>query len=171
MLQNLLIYRLLILNTVALSLVVWGMTTGYVQMLFTSDTTGLPYVMSLLFLVGIISTFNRASKVSAGLNTVKSSGAFDASKIAIKNAHIGDIGSWLVTLGLIGNIVGFAMAVSNVDVTGGSDAALRAIGSMMEGMKVAFYNTLIGTALGLWTLVNFRLLTTATHLLEKDAGK
>lgn len=171
MLQHLLIFRLLILNTVAIVTVMWGITTGYVQKLFLSDTTGLPYAMSVLFFVGIVSLFIRAAKVSAGLNAVKNGGTFDASKVAIKNAHIGDIGSWLVTLGLIGNIVGFAMAVSHVDLSGGPDSAMQAIGEMMAGMKVAFYNTLIGTALGLWVLVNFRVLSTATSLLEKDADK
>lgn len=169
MLRNLLLYRLLIINILAAVLIVWGIATGYIPMLLKSDTTGLPYAMMALFGTGFVSTFIRASKVSKGLNTFKRTGCFDASKMAIKNAHIGDIGSWLVTLGLIGNIVGFAMAVSSVDLTGGADAALHAIGQMMAGMKVAFYNTLIGTALGLWTLVNHRILTTATALLEKDA--
>lgn len=171
MLQHLLIFRLLILNAIGVCLIIWGLTTGYVQQLVTGDTTGLPFVMGFLFLIGMGSIFVRASKVGRGLNSIKNCGSFDASKMAVKNSHIGAIGSWLVTLGLIGNIVGFAMAVSNVDVTGGSDAALQAIGAMMDGMKVAFYNTLIGTALGLWILVNYQLLSTATSLLEKDAAE
>jgi hypothetical protein len=168
-LKNLLFYRLLIVNTGAILLMAWGFTTGYIQNLVSGEIRGLPYAMAALFLVGFVSTFIRASKVSSGLNTVKSKGVYDASKIAIKNAHIGDIGSWLVTLGLIGNIVGFTMAVSKVDLSGGPDQAMAAIGAMMDGMKFAFNNTLIGTALGLWTLVNARMLSTATALLEKDA--
>lgn len=170
MLKNLLIFRLTIFNAIGVALIIWGLTTGYIQKLITGDTTGLPFVMMALFLVGMVSTFVRASKVGRGHNTLKGGGSFDASKMAIKNAHIGSIGSWLVTLGLIGNIVGFVVAVSNVDVTGGSDAALQAIGAMMEGMKIAFYNTLIGTALGLWVLINYQILTTATSLLEADAS-
>lgn len=170
MLSHLLLYRLLILNSIGVALVIWGLSTGYVQQLVTGDTTGLPFVMGALFLIGLASTFVRASKVGRGLNTIKNGAPFDASKMAIKNAHIGSIGSWLVTLGLIGNIVGFAMAVSHVDMSGGSDMALKAIDEMMAGMKVAFYNTLIGTALGLWILVNYQILTTATSLLEKDAA-
>lgn len=170
MLKNLLFYRLLIVNALAAVMVIWGFSTGYIQNLISGETRGLPYAMAALFLVGFTSTFIRASKVSNGLNTLKIDGACDASKMAIKNAHIGDIGSWLVTLGLIGNIVGFTMAVSKIDLSGGPDQAMHAIGAMMEGMKFAFNNTLIGTALGLWTLVNHRLLTTATSLLEKDAA-
>lgn len=169
MLSHLLLYRLLTLNAIGVALVIWGLSTGYVQQLIVGDTTGLPFVMAALFAIGMVSLFIRASKVGKGLNTVKNGGSFDASKLGIKNAHIGSIGSWLVTLGLIGNIVGFAMAVSHVDMSGGSDMALKAIDEMMVGMKVAFYNTLIGTALGLWLLINYQILTTATCLLEKDA--
>lgn len=169
MLKNLLLYRLMILNALAFVLAAWGFASGYIQKLLDSSAMELPLAMLALFAVGLISTFIRATKVSKGLNTLKRDGAFDASKIAIKNAHIGDIGSWLVTLGLIGNIVGFTMAVSKIDLSGGADQAMLAIGGMMTGMKFAFNNTLIGTALGLWVLINYRILTTATSLLERDA--
>jgi len=169
MLRNLLIYRLLITNTLACLLVGWGFATGYIERLLNGDAIELPVAMLVLFVVGLVSTFIRASKVSSGLNTLKDNGTLDATKIAIKNAHIGDIGIWLVTLGLIGNIVGFTMAVSKIDLSGGADQAMHAIGDMLTGMKFAFNNSLIGTALGLWTLVNARMLSTATALLEIDA--
>ncbi len=84
---------------------------------------------------------------------------------------MGDIAIWLVTLGLIGNIIGFVIAVEGLDLSGGADAALTAVGQMLGGMKIAFYTTLIGTACGLWIDVQFRILSTATELFEKDAAK
>ncbi len=179
---NHLVYKLTILNACGAAGVVWGYSQGYIQTLFEGDTTGIGYGIVALFAVGMLAVAERSIKVSKALNALKKwnatldAGGFpgkkpDGSKLTTKSAYIGDIAVWLVTLGLIGNIVGFAMAITNLDLSGGADAALAAIGQMVVGMKVAFYVTLIGTALGLWIDVNFRILTTATDLFAKDAAK
>jgi hypothetical protein len=180
--SNHLVYKLVILNACGAAGVVWGYSQGYVQTLFQGDTTGIGYGIVALFAVGLAAVAERSYKVGKALNALKTwhatieAGGFpgkkpDGSKFTAKQAYIGDIAVWLVTLGLIGNIVGFAIAISNLDLSGGADAALQAIGQMVAGMKIAFYVTLIGTALGLWIDVNFRILTTATDLFAKDAAK
>ena len=169
--SNHLVYKLVILNACGAAGVVWGYSQGYVQTLFEGDTTGIGLGIVALFAVGLCAVAERSYKVSKALNRLKAGKVVDGSKFAAKSAYIGDIAVWLVTLGLIGNIVGFAMAITNLDLSGGADAALQAIGQMVVGMKVAFYVTLIGTALGLWIDVNFRILTTATDLFAKDAAK
>jgi hypothetical protein len=182
--SNHLVYKLIILNACGAAGVVWGYSQGYVQTLFDGDTTGIGYGIVALFAVGLAAVAERSFKVSKALHELKawkkSAAQFgahragpppDGSKFTAKQAYIGDIAVWLVTLGLIGNIVGFAIAISNLDLSGGADAALGAIGSMVAGMKVAFYTTLIGTALGLWIDINFRVLSTATELFQQDAVK
>lgn len=171
MLNSLLIYRLILLNGIALAGVAWAAMHGYVGMVFADEKTGIGYALIALFIYGLAMTAQRAWKVSRALNALKAGSVVDGSKFAIKQAFIGDIGVWLVTGGLIGNIVGFALAVQGLDLSGGTDAALAAIGQMLTGMKVAFYTTLIGTLLGLWTDVNARILGTATELFMKDAAQ
>lgn len=170
MLTNLLLYRLLIWNAIGLSAVVWAWINGYVQVLFKGETTGIGYLMVAVFLVGLVSLCARAVKVSKGLNSLKTGALIDPSKFAIKNGHIGHIAVWLVTLGLIGNMFGFAHAVEGMDVSSATEA-LASVSVMIAGMKIAFYTTLIGTSLGLWLQVNFVMLSTATALLQKDAGR
>jgi hypothetical protein len=170
MLTNLLMYRLLIWNAIGIAAVIWAWLHGYVQILFKGETTGIGYLMVAVFVVGLASLCARARKVSIGLNDLKQRRIVDASKFAIKNSHIGHIAVWLVTLGLIGNMFGFAHAVEGMDVSSATEA-LHSVSIMIAGMKIAFYTTLIGTSLGLWLQVNFVMLSTATALLQKDAGQ
>ncbi len=171
MLRNLLVYRLVLLNALGFAGVAWAFIHGYVGMVFADEKTGIGYALVALFAFGLVSTAIRAWKVSRALNELKAGRWVDGSKFAIKQAFIGDIATWLVTGGLIGNIVGFAVAVQGLDLSGGQDAALGAIQHMLEGMKIAFYLTLVGTLLGLWIDVNYRLLATATDLFMKDAAR
>lgn len=171
MLRNLLVYRLVLLNALGFAGVAWAFIHGYVGMVFADEKTGIGYALVALFAFGLVSTAIRAWKVSRALNELKAGRWVDGSKFAIKQAFIGDIATWLVTGGLIGNIVGFAVAVQGLDLSGGQDAAMAAIGQMLGGMKVAFYTTLLGTLLGLWIDVNHRLLSTATDLFMKDAAQ
>lgn len=182
--SNHLVYKLIILNACGAAGAVWGYSQGYITTLFEGETTGIGYGIVALFAVGLAAVAERSVKVSRALNSLKrwdallAAGKYppmkdrpDGSKFAAKSAYIGDIAVWLVTLGLIGNIVGFAVAINGLDLSGGADAALQALGQMISGMKVAFYTTLIGTACGLWVDINFRILTTATDLFAKDAAK
>ena len=63
-------------------------------------------------------------------------------------------------LGLIGTVVGFIIALSGVRPEVASD--INAIGPMVStligGMSVALYTTLVGSILNVWLMVNVRLL-------------
>lgn len=169
MLNNLLIYRVLILNLVAVAALIWAFVNGYVQVLFAGETTGIGYGMVIVFALAMVGFAQRVYKTSIGLNEVKAGRWVDVRKFKIKSSYLGSVAVWLVTLGLIGNIVGFSHAVEALDLTGGTDAALAAIGGMVGGMKIAFYTTLIGTGLGLWLAVNNHILAVANALLAIDA--
>lgn len=170
MLSNLLIFRMAIANvcwTVALACV-WQ--AGYVKTLFTTDSTNISYGIAALFVVGLISTFNRALKVSAAINEWKTIGfaqddaIFEArakaAKMDIKNAHIKAIASWLTGLGLLGTIIGFRIAL---DGSAMEDSAM-----VREGMYAAIGTTIVGLVLSLWTLGNLQMLDTATFSHQED---
>jgi hypothetical protein len=164
-----LLFRLMILNACIVAGVIWGILNGYVQVLFAADTTGMGYGLVLMFAAAMVGFSRRAYKTSLAMNDVKMGKWVDARKFHIKSLFVIAFSVWLVTVGLLGNILGFSIAVENLDVSGGTDAALEAIGLMIDGMKIAFYTTFIGMALGLWMAVNAHVLNVATALLAIDA--
>lgn len=74
------------------------------------------------------------------------------------------IGNSLVLLGLIGTVVGFIMALSGVDSETSGDAAAITpmVSTLIVGMSVALYTTLIGSVLNVWLMVNFHILASGT---------
>ena len=85
-------------------------------------------------------------------------------RLAARIAPVRHVANSLVFLGLIGTVVGFIVALSGVD----PDAAanVTAIGPMVStligGMSVALYTTLVGAVLNIWLMVNYRLLESGT---------
>jgi biopolymer transport protein ExbB/TolQ len=74
------------------------------------------------------------------------------------------IANSLVLLGLIGTVVGFIMALSGVDPETSGDAAAITpmVSTLIVGMSVALYTTLIGSVLNVWLMVNFHILASGT---------
>lgn len=169
MLNNLLLYRIAVFNACIVAGLIWGFMQGRVQVLFAHETTGIGYGMVVVFVIAMIGFIQRVRKTSAALNDVKAGRWVDIRKFKVKGSFVPAVSVWLVTLGLIGNIAGFSQAVEALNLSGGGDAALNAIGQMIAGMKVAFYTTMIGTSLGLWLGVNGHILRVATALLQIDA--
>lgn len=175
MLSNLLIYRLLILNISAVAVMVWAGLQGYVREVIVGDTSRITVAIIVLFLIGMWSIGVRTWKVSTSLNRLKAGKTVDADgiKFLAKGEHIDDISSWLVTLGLLGTVVGFIMALASMDQSAMSTAqgVQQSIGQLVGGMKVAIYTTLAGGVFGLWLDINRRILKTATVLMIQDAAK
>ena len=101
-------------------------------------------------------------------------------KLAHRIAPVRHLASTLVLLGLIGTIIGFIIALSGVDPAAVTEAS--AIGPMvatlLHGMSMALFKTLVGSVLNVWLMVDYRLLEAgATHVLthtveigERDAA-
>ena len=70
----------------------------------------------------------------------------------------------LVFLGLIGTVIGFIIALSGVDPESASNAENVAamIATLIGGMSVALYTTIIGAVLYIWLTVAYRILVTGT---------
>ena len=91
---------------------------------------------------------------------------------------VGHIANTLVFLGLIGTVIGFIVALSSVEpgVTGNVRQIAPMVASLIDGMGIALYTTLVGAVLHVWLIVNHRMLATGTlHLynaiVELDASR
>ena len=80
---------------------------------------------------------------------------------------VGHIANTLVFLGLIGTVIGFIVALAGVDpeMSGSVHQVAPMVSSLIEGMGIALYTTLVGAVLHVWLIVNHRMLATgALHL-------
>lgn len=185
-----LVLRCCLLNAVALALVALAALHGLVGQVLAADTTYITHLIVVVFVVGLVTCVRRIVHVSRELNDVKSgvlhpqgrAGRFLASalgadaqaraslagslrlKLSSRIAGIRQYANNLVLLGLIGTVVGFIMALSGVDPEAAGDAAAIApmVSSLIQGMGVALYTTLVGAVLNIWLMLNCRLLETAT---------
>jgi hypothetical protein len=126
------IAKLIILNTCWAALVVWASVMGYAGFVFTHDISGLSYVISAVLAATVLSAFVDHKRI-------------------LPHAKI-----WVVMLGLIGNLIGFVIALHGMaggDLT--SAAGLLTIGkSLIDGLSVAFCSTLVGAIASLWIGTN-----------------
>lgn len=161
--RNHLIYRLVIVNTVGAVLAYAAHASGMIAPIIRTDASHLSIVIVALFIAGLASTFTRAVKVGAAMNGRKSWYYTDrrkVAKMAAKNEHIGDVSNWLMTLGLLGTVIGFMMAMGGIEA-GNTEG-------LIAGLHTAIGTTVVGAVLSLWTEVNRRMLDTATACLVED---
>ena len=85
-------------------------------------------------------------------------------RLTHKISIVRQIANILVFLGLIGTVIGFIIALSGIDAKSAADTSNIAgmIGTLISGMSVALYTTLLGAVLNLWLTVNYRMLATGT---------
>ena len=187
--RYLLLLRFVLANVIALALLGAAAAQGWIATLLAADQGGLVRAIGAVFLVGLVWSGQRALQLSRGLNELErfakipgatppaylaavtrysaESRALLASglrlKLASRIAPIRHVANSLVLLGLIGTVIGFIIALSGVRPEVASDVS--AIGPMVStligGMSVALYTTLVGSLLHLWLMVNVRLLEAA----------
>jgi hypothetical protein len=188
--RYLLLLRFILANVIALALVGAAAGQGWIEELLAADQGGLVRAIIAVFLVGLVWSCQRTIQLSRGLNELErfakipgapvpayldavagraaDSRALLASTLRLRLANrvapIRHLANSLVLLGLIGTVVGFIIALSGVRPEVVSDVA--AIGPMVStlisGMSVALYTTLVGSLLNVWLMVNVRLLEGGT---------
>jgi hypothetical protein len=191
--RYLLLLRFLVLNLVAAALFGAAWLRGWVEVIFSSDSTQLVTVIAVVFAYGLISCGRKIMLTSSEINQLKrpdrersarverylqsmqgrdgQSRAVSASALKLKlGARIGSvrhIANSLVFLGLIGTVIGFIIALSGIDPESAAD--VEAIGPMVStlisGMSVALYTTLVGAIFNVWLMLNYRLLESGTVTL------
>jgi biopolymer transport protein ExbB/TolQ len=75
----------------------------------------------------------------------------------------------LVFLGLVGTVIGFIVALSGVnpELSATVDNVAPMVATLIKGMSIALYTTLIGSVLHVWLMMNYRILATGTlHLFN-----
>ena len=201
----LLLLRFLLVNLVGAALLSAAYLQGWVAKAMAADSTGLVMLIFGLFVVGLALCGWKIWCASTELNQIKAydplkpsrvGGYLSAIRLRSANSRsitaellelklsnrigiVRHIANSLVLLGLIGTVIGFIIALSGVDVDLAAD--VNSVGSMVStligGMSVALYTTLVGAILNIGLMVNYRLflsgtvnlVTSVVELGERDA--
>ena len=178
MLRNLLVYRFLIVNLLAVLAGIVAGDRGWLQPLYGNDFTYLTSIITLLFAASWATTFRRVCHTGYELNLMKKDGGGfieympegQVAKTWAKVEWLRDVTCWLVGLGLLGTIIGFTYALSGVNEVslGSARGVSDAIGPLMDGMRVALNTTIVGAIFSTWNDVNQRMLRTAMSCMIAD---
>lgn len=187
--------RFVALNLVGFAglFLVW--INGWVERIVAGDTSRICIAIFVLFLVGLAASAWRIDKVTRELDYLRmgEGGRLSSYRKALESmagpgatralelrlfsriAFVRHISNMLVLLGLIGTVVGFVMALSNVSADAAADInqVSTMVGMLIEGMGIALYTTLVGAVLHMWLAANYQLLATGTANLAAaliDAG-
>ena len=188
--QYLLLLRFITINTAAMALLAAVWLQGWIDPLIYEDHTRLIAITAGLFVIGLAICTHKIFQVSLELNSLSLERPTQGSRVELflnrartidaasrsnlagsirlkmgtKISAVKNIANSLVLLGLIGTVLGFIIALSGVDADNVGDVS--AIGPMVstliEGMSVALYTTLVGSVLNVWLMLNYRILEGGT---------
>ena len=194
--KYLLILRYSLINLVGLIFLFVLITQGYVTKAIKADITNMVIVILTLFAVGFVLAAYRTFWLSRELNYsfykilpnhslakefLQSSKKLDASsrnnlaaslriKLSSKINYIKFMANTLVILGLIGTVIGFIIALSGVDgsVSSNPEEVSKMVSTLIKGMSVALYTTLVGSICSVWLNICYQIMSTgANNLLSK----
>ena len=194
--KYLLILRYSLINLVGLVFLFVLITQGYVSKAIKADITNMVIVILALFSVGFILAAYRTFWLSRELNHsylkvlppnsivkdfLQNSKKLDASsrsnlaaslriKLSSKINYIKFMANTLVILGLIGTVIGFIIALSGVDgsVSSNPEEVSKMVSTLIQGMSVALYTTLVGSICSVWLNICYQIMSTgANNLLSK----
>ena len=194
--KYLLILRYSLINLVGLIFLFVLITQGYVTKAIMADITNMVIVILALFAIGFVLAAYRTFWLSKELNYsflkvlpthsianmfLQDSKKLDASarnnlaaslriKISSKINYIKFMANTLVILGLIGTVIGFIIALSGVDgsVSSNPEEVSKMVSTLIQGMSVALYTTLVGSICSVWLNICYQIMSTgANNLLSK----
>ena len=183
MLKNLLVLRLTVVNALGFVALLMAAQQGWLWMVYEADASRISFAIWALWLATLVQQAIRAKKVAQDLDEwklgIKRSSRTDwpafllkanRDKAMMKVAWMDDAAAWLMRLGLIGTVVGFIMALSGVGLESfnSADSVQESVGSLIPGMRVALFTTLLGMILGSWVEVNRRMIVTALYNYHCD---
>lgn len=190
--EYLLLLRFALVNLVGFLLLGAAWMQGWVGAAWNADSTFISHGIFALFLVGLGVCGQRIWRTSLELNRARRFDPFDPEpslalryvsevkgrsgdsralaaaslklKLTTRIGAVRFIANMLVLLGLIGTVVGFIMALGGVDPESSGDAAAITpmVSTLIVGMSVALYTTLIGSVLNIWLMVNYHILAAGT---------
>lgn len=190
--RYLLLLRFAVVNLAGFALLTAAYLQGWVGIALAADETRLSLVIVGVFVAGFAICAAKIWRTSRELNLAKEfdpfrpqpslalrylaqvrgrpgdSRALAASALRLKLSNrisiVRFIANSLVLLGLIGTVIGFIIALSGVDPETSSDvnAISPMVSTLIYGMSVALYTTLIGSVLNLWLMMNYHILASGT---------
>ncbi len=188
--EFLLALRFAVANLVGFALLGVAYVEGWIDRVIAADGTHLSVAIFIVFLGGLAicarkiydtsreinyarairrPRWSRAAVYLAEVEGLDAGGrAIAASALRLKLvsriAIVRQIANSLVLMGLVGTVLGFIIALSGVKPDSAADPS--AIGPMVAtliaGMSVALYTTLVGSVLNIWLMVNHHILATGT---------
>lgn len=188
--RQVLMLRFILVNAAGAALSLAAYAQGWLVGLFAPQTWAATAVIAAVFVYGLAVSAIKVWQTSGALDDVRA-GTFGAGtragryleyvdisdqdnrlvqinllrlRLGHKISLVRQIANTLVFLGLIGTVIGFIIALSGVDPKAAGDANNIAsmVGTLIAGMSVALYTTLLGAVLNLWLTINYRMLATGT---------
>jgi hypothetical protein len=188
--RYLLIVRFALVNVVAAAMLLAAWMQGWLDTLLTSHLRELSFVIAAVFLYGLSLCGLRIWRSSLDLNNAAAGrpdarspvgrylaqvaengpesraplGAALRIKLTDRVIGVRHIANALVFLGLIGTVIGFIVALSGVDPETANkvENISPMISTLINGMSVALYTTLVGAVLYVWLMLNYRILVSGT---------
>ncbi|MCG7507045.1 hypothetical protein [Mesorhizobium retamae] len=161
--------KLFIVNFGGACVLVWAYMMGYLQRLVATDASHIGLLIVAVFAAGVVSTFLQARKVDkAAQKSHKYQRERAKEAIEIDSAHLSDLRKLLFIFGVLGNAIGLMIAFSAIK-SGASAQEVSAGGAQfLAGVGTCFSATVAALSLACWTIVNIRILTTATDKLAPE---
>jgi hypothetical protein len=188
--RRLLVLRFALVNVVAVGLTAATWMQGWLDGALTGNTLWPTVVITAVFLYGLVLCTARVQRVGRSLDAVRGEHVAAGSRAAqyldavaecapdsrIVQAGLlrlrlsQDIGvvrhvaNTLVLLGLVGTVIGFIIALSGVnpDLSASVDNVGPMVSTLIAGMSIALYTTLIGAVLHVWLMVCYRMLASGS---------
>lgn len=188
--RYLLVARFALINVVAGALLVASYLQGWLDGVFDAYLWQLSVFIFAVFVYGLVLCGAKIWRRSVELNDLMAgsphpesrAGRFlketenagpesrtiqaDAFRLKLTDniVDVRHIANALVLLGLIGTVIGFIIALSGVEPGGAAnaDSVAAMVSTLIKGMSVALYTTLVGAVLHIWLIINYRILTSGT---------
>lgn len=191
--RHLLALRFSLLNVVALGLLSAIYLQGWLDDALRGYTAWLTLGISAVFAFGLLLCALRIWRTNHELNAVRQgtppepshAGRYLANvsgrpaearticanllrnRLGTQIVVVRQVADSLVFLGLVGTVIGFIVALSGVDPQASTqvESVASMVGTLIAGMSIALYTTLVGAVLHVWLMINHRLLVTGTSNL------
>ncbi len=188
--RYLLVARFALSNLVAIGLCLAAYLQGWLDGILTAHLRELSLLIFLVFVYGLVLCAGKLWQNSSDLNDIKVGAPKEHSQAGKYLRHVKAAGSEsraiqagalrlrlterivivrhianaLIFLGLIGTVIGFIVALSGVDpaAAGEVENVKAMVSTLINGMSVALYTTLVGAVFYVWLIINYRLLVTGT---------
>jgi hypothetical protein len=191
--RHLLVLRFALSNIVASGLLIATILQGWLDGAMQGYTAWLTLGICAVFVFGLLLCGLRIWRANSELNTLARDEPPSQSQVGRYLANVSgrsaesrtinanllrnrlgnhivivrQIADSLVFLGLVGTVIGFIVALSGVDPQASAqlDEVASMVATLVAGMSIALYTTLVGAVSHLWLMINYRLLATGTSNL------